>query len=307
MPSNPDPQPPPTRTHTSPTLQKLCTASDTPDWEVLHGLLEGAVYGGRVDDETDAERLRALLRMFFRASSFTAGGSTVTSGTNLQAWTPPFPVPKVRERKPYVQLINDLPEADDPASLFLPRNIEGDLQRTGVRVVVDNLRKVVGSTLSLGMFVIWRPGFRASAMALPLPPSSLSPRAHPYSPPPSPFAPFALHRPQHARGHAAHTFDREAWSSLLSPVLVLWKNANTGNALLSRSSAAEAAESPATPSQDPMVSFLHLEVTNALQLVRRIHKDLAGISKLIRSNTLLPSAECALVAGSLMQGLTPAS
>ena len=45
--------------------QTMCASAKAPQWEVLHGLLENAIYGGRVDDETDALKLRTYLLSFF--------------------------------------------------------------------------------------------------------------------------------------------------------------------------------------------------------------------------------------------------
>lgn len=36
-----------------------------PEWVTIHGLLENAIYGGRVDNEYDARVLRTYLQQYF--------------------------------------------------------------------------------------------------------------------------------------------------------------------------------------------------------------------------------------------------
>jgi hypothetical protein len=36
-----------------------------PQWPILHGLLENAIYGGRIDDIYDDLKLEAYLSMYF--------------------------------------------------------------------------------------------------------------------------------------------------------------------------------------------------------------------------------------------------
>jgi dynein heavy chain 2 len=45
-------------------LNAVC-ASGAPDWPTIHGLLESALYGGRVDNEYDTRVLRTYITQFF--------------------------------------------------------------------------------------------------------------------------------------------------------------------------------------------------------------------------------------------------
>ena len=96
-------------------------------------------------------------------------------------------------------------------------------------------------------------------------------------------------------------FDKDKWANVLTPFLLVWKSLNTGNDLLTKSAA------PPGPvnAEDPVVSFLQLEVNKGLRLIRQIHKDLSNVSKVIRSNNILPTAETTIIAESIIKGVSP--
>ena len=43
------------------------------DFEILYGVFENAIYGGRIDNETDLRVLRCYLRQFFSAHALQNG------------------------------------------------------------------------------------------------------------------------------------------------------------------------------------------------------------------------------------------
>ncbi|KAJ3271177.1 Cytoplasmic dynein 2 heavy chain 1 [Borealophlyctis nickersoniae] len=95
-------------------------------------------------------------------------------------------------------------------------------------------------------------------------------------------------------------FDKDRWARELTPFLQLWKKVNTGNDLIQRKIPAQTAD------EEPIITFLTLELTNALTLLRTIHTTLSHISKILRG-TLLVSPDIATVASSLMRGDVPPS
>ena len=46
-------------------IENACDQDGNPDWETIYGLLENAIYGGRVDDDYDLRVLKTYLREFF--------------------------------------------------------------------------------------------------------------------------------------------------------------------------------------------------------------------------------------------------
>ncbi|KAK2847119.1 hypothetical protein Q5P01_010118 [Channa striata] len=77
-------------------------------------------------------------------------------------------------------------------------------------------------------------------------------------------------------------FDRELWSNGLSPVLNLWKKLNQGSTLIHQKVAP-----PTEGNGSPVLSFIALELFNAIRLVQSIHQSLAALSKVIRGTQLL--------------------
>ncbi|XP_029699181.1 cytoplasmic dynein 2 heavy chain 1 isoform X3 [Takifugu rubripes] len=77
-------------------------------------------------------------------------------------------------------------------------------------------------------------------------------------------------------------FDRELWSTGLSPVLHLWRKINQGSSLIHQK------VDPPTEVQDsPIHSFILLEQFSCIRLVQSIHQSLAALSKVIRGSQLL--------------------
>lgn len=101
------------------------------DWATLHGLMENAIYGGRVDDPYDLRVLRATLAEFFSAELLAGTRSLLRGGAKL---------PASCERDDYTALIDKLPDADPPSIFGLPDNIERSVQRTASARVIADLR-----------------------------------------------------------------------------------------------------------------------------------------------------------------------
>ncbi|XP_041920571.1 cytoplasmic dynein 2 heavy chain 1 [Alosa sapidissima] len=81
---------------------------------------------------------------------------------------------------------------------------------------------------------------------------------------------------------AGSKFDREVWSSGLSPILNLWKKLNQGSSLIHQK-----VPPPSESQGSPILSFIVLEQFNGIRLVQSIHQSLAALSKVIRGTSLL--------------------
>jgi Dynein heavy chain AAA lid domain len=92
-------------------------ATHGPRWPLLTGLLEAAIYGGRIDRDSDARVLRACLHRFFSARS-TDGGAPLL-GTAAQL--PPLADGTFRELQ---RVVAALPDVDAPAMFGLPASVD---------------------------------------------------------------------------------------------------------------------------------------------------------------------------------------
>ncbi|XP_068004360.1 cytoplasmic dynein 2 heavy chain 1 [Melanerpes formicivorus] len=94
-------------------------------------------------------------------------------------------------------------------------------------------------------------------------------------------------------------FDREIWSTELSPVLNLWKKLNQSSNLIHQK-----VSPPVEQQGSPILSFIMLEQFNAIRLVQSIHQSLASLSKVIRGTSLL-SSEVQRLASALLNQKCP--
>ncbi|KAJ3590900.1 hypothetical protein NHX12_008848, partial [Muraenolepis orangiensis] len=198
-------------------IDRLFEGGKSFQWEFVHGLLENAIYGGRIDNPSDLRILRSYLEQFFSIS--------LPSSCSIQD---------------YRSVIENLPEDDRPAFFGLPANIERSSQRITSSQVISQLR-VLSRSVATGS-----------------------------------------------------KFDRELWSTGLSPVLNLWKKLNQGSTLIHQK-----VDLPTEGQGSPVLSFIVLEQFNAVRLVQSIHHSLAALSKVIRGTQLL-TAEVQKLATALL-------
>ncbi|KAM8977653.1 cytoplasmic dynein 2 heavy chain 1 [Pelodytes ibericus] len=118
-------------------------------WDFVHGLLENAIYGGRVDNYFDLRVLRSYLEQFF--SSHSAGLSPMRDGKLT-----PFPVsislPNSCSIMDYRSVIESLPEDDKPGFFGLPANIARSSQRIISTQVISQLRTLSRSVTAGSKF-----------------------------------------------------------------------------------------------------------------------------------------------------------
>ncbi|KAL0028751.1 hypothetical protein WJX79_004868 [Trebouxia sp. C0005] len=111
-----------------------------PHWKKLRGLLENAIYGGRVDNLHDFQILRAYLEQFICEEAVTSEGcgARALPGTRLT-------IPSTSNPLDYSALIESLPESDSPALFGLPANINRAAGRAVSAAVVAQLKRITTS------------------------------------------------------------------------------------------------------------------------------------------------------------------
>ncbi len=113
-------------------------SSDKPDWHTIHGLLDNAIYGGRVDDPYDLRVLMTYLKLFF--------SSTVLQGRGDPQYFAGVDFPSTNVYADYMETIQQLPDTDVPSTFGLPDNVERSVQRARSAAVVSALRTLMRST-----------------------------------------------------------------------------------------------------------------------------------------------------------------
>lgn len=105
------------------------------DWRTLHGLMENAIYGGRIDNPYDLRVLRVTLAEYFSADVL-AGQRSLLRGVKL---------PQSARHEDYVALVDHMADSDTPAVFGLPDNIERSMQRTLSADVIAQLKALSAS------------------------------------------------------------------------------------------------------------------------------------------------------------------
>ena len=88
------------------------------DWETVVGLMENAIYGGRVDNIYDFKVLVVYLKQYFNADILRGGGKGRAADRG-------FRMPKASTNKiDYDNLIENLEDDDNPSFFGLPQNVK---------------------------------------------------------------------------------------------------------------------------------------------------------------------------------------
>ncbi|KAM9801492.1 cytoplasmic dynein 2 heavy chain 1 [Neosynchiropus ocellatus] len=122
-------------------IDRLFEGGKAFQWEFVHGLLENAIYGGRMDNPSDLRILRSYLEQFFSAhllSSSPSSGLRKSKATHI--FPPQIKLPNSCSITDYRSVIENLPEDDRPAFFGLPANIERSSQRIISSQVISQLR-----------------------------------------------------------------------------------------------------------------------------------------------------------------------
>lgn len=107
-------------------------------WNDIWGLLEMAVYGGRIDTSDDARVLVSYLKQYFNPNIIGSSG-----GTRLG---PGVLMPTSTHIEDYTRLINSLPDIDAPSIFGLPTNIGRSLEQINSAAIIDQLKVLMRSS-----------------------------------------------------------------------------------------------------------------------------------------------------------------
>ncbi|KAJ3189734.1 Cytoplasmic dynein 2 heavy chain 1 [Gaertneriomyces sp. JEL0708] len=114
-------------------LNDICEGT-APRWKTFHGLLENAIYGGRIDDPQDALRLRTYLTSFFNEDAYAVGNRPT------RKLAKGLSVPNSTDYSVHCATIAALPDVDDVTAFGLPANIDRVVQRNASSAVVSQLK-----------------------------------------------------------------------------------------------------------------------------------------------------------------------
>ena len=107
-----------------------------PHWQKMHGILENAIYGGRIDNSFDLRVLRAYIKEMFR--------DAVLSGQ--EPLSNMVPVPQSGMVRDYAGIINKVPDFDVPGLFGLPANIDRSVQRFNSTAVISQLKQLAAAS-----------------------------------------------------------------------------------------------------------------------------------------------------------------
>jgi len=113
-------------------VQAETKGSPSPQWQKVYGILENAIYGGRVDNDFDLRVLRAYMGQMFKDS--------VLKGQEPLSRL--VPVPQSGDAREYTGIISQVPEADVPGLFGLPANIDRSVQRFNSAAVIGQLKQL---------------------------------------------------------------------------------------------------------------------------------------------------------------------
>lgn len=116
-------------------VEKEFTKEDGPQWATLHGLIQNAIYGGRVDNGYDMRVVVSYLKAMFNDQVLSRLGSSQALAPNLQ-------LPNSANRQDFIAAIQQLPNHDAPAMFGLPANVDRSVQQTASALVIDSLKRL---------------------------------------------------------------------------------------------------------------------------------------------------------------------
>ncbi|CAM9367763.1 unnamed protein product [Discosporangium mesarthrocarpum] len=119
------------------------------DWKTVRGLMEDAVYGGRVDNPFDMRVLTAYLQAMFNSDVVGSVVGGADRGGQLSRF---LTVPGTNRYSDYIHAVQQLPDMDHPSVFGLPDNIERSVQRAGSSSVIAGLRRLSAGTVGKGKF-----------------------------------------------------------------------------------------------------------------------------------------------------------
>jgi dynein heavy chain 2 len=104
-----------------------------PDWSTIHGLLENAIYGGRIDNEFDLKVLRSYLLKYFNNSMV---------NSNVSELYKSFSIPNSVSYMEFVKKIHTMSDIDIPTLFGLPGNASKLVQISRSSKIIDCLKSL---------------------------------------------------------------------------------------------------------------------------------------------------------------------
>lgn len=134
------------------TIDKLLARGNITDptqipWRTLHGLMENAIYGGRVDDNADVRILRAFVRLCFHPELLPKADKSLGRPLAPGVVVPANPSPPELEA-----MIASMPTSDSPKVFRLPLNVERSIQRATSEGIVSALASLSAASSSRRSF-----------------------------------------------------------------------------------------------------------------------------------------------------------
>ncbi|XP_030632529.1 cytoplasmic dynein 2 heavy chain 1 [Chanos chanos] len=120
-------------------IDRLYEGGKTFQWEIVRGLLDSAIYGGRIDNACDLRILRSYLQQFF-SSQLLSASHTHSQSKRPTGFPPQISLPNSYSIVDYRVMVESLPDDDKPSFFGLPANIERSAQRTVSTQVISQLR-----------------------------------------------------------------------------------------------------------------------------------------------------------------------
>eukprot|EP00658_Telonema_sp_P-2_P013521 TRINITY_DN15121_c0_g3_i2.p1 TRINITY_DN15121_c0_g3~~TRINITY_DN15121_c0_g3_i2.p1 ORF type:complete len:1979 (+),score=626.76 TRINITY_DN15121_c0_g3_i2:168-6104(+) len=105
------------------------------DWKSIHGVLENAIYGGKMETEYDVRILRTYLNRYFCEEA-------LTTSTKQKPLYKGVTIPGGGKRDDFSALVQSLPDSDVPGMFYLPPNADRVVQITRVAAVITDLQKL---------------------------------------------------------------------------------------------------------------------------------------------------------------------
>nr|CAG4710000.1 unnamed protein product [Naegleria fowleri] len=117
--------------------------NENPEWNTIFGLLENAIYGGRIDNKYDAKILNVYLSKFFNPNILNNKEPLFTKGVYL---------PESNSFDDYIKFIEKLPDSDQPVVFGLPPNADRLVQSSLGSKIIDNLKQLSTRSRSANIF-----------------------------------------------------------------------------------------------------------------------------------------------------------
>lgn len=128
-------------------ITQATRSGGTPQWPLLLGLLDDAIYGGRLDNPFDQQVLITFLRRLFSPDTVAATGGKVRPLPGSKSV-----VPTTNHRADYVSVISALPDVDTPGLLCMPDNIDRTAQQINSSRVISQLKAMSLRADAAGVF-----------------------------------------------------------------------------------------------------------------------------------------------------------